>query len=302
MKKIILAILLMNFLGSSAQVLDPNYGPRAWKKENAKQEEAVTLTHIREADVMWAKRVWRKIDLRQKANLPLYYPLQEVTLGKRSFVQIVYEMLKDPTIDLKAYESYELMLPLTNEDALGRFSTAKDFDSLIWDDDGMCIGKTNNLFKQEFGRVKPDITKIYLMEDWFFDKQRSVMDVRILALAIEIPVYLIEENLVYCDGAGQDLVAFGGWKPAGVNTVIWFFFPDLRKELAANECYKRSNDAARITFDDVFLKRMFASYIYREENVYDRFIDEYKSGLEALLEAEKISENIRSFEMDLWQY
>jgi gliding motility associated protien GldN len=302
MKKIIVVIFLFTFLGSSAQVLDPEYGPRAWKKENAKQEVAVTLTHIREADVMWSKRIWRTIDLRQKENLPLYYPLKEVTLGKRSFVQIIYDLLKDPNYDLKAYSTYELMSEIPNEEALGMFAIAKEFDSLYVDDAGICQGKMNNIYRQDFQKVKPQITKIMLMEDWFFDKQRSVMDVRILALAIEIPISKIKEKQVYCDGIGQNLVVYGDWEFAGGTSKVWFFFPDLRDALASNECYKRHNDAARITFDDIFLKRTFQSYITREENVYDRFIDEYKSNLEALLEAEKIKEDMRNLEMNLWQY
>lgn len=302
MKKIIVAIFIFTFFSGTAQVLDPEYGPRAWKKENAKQEVAVTLTHIREADVMWSKRIWRTIDLRQKENLPLYYPLQEVTLGKRSFVQIIYDLLKDPNVDLPAYETYELMNKIPNEEVLGKFATSKEFDSLYFDADGICQGTLKNIFSNDFQKVKPQVIKIKLMEDWFFDKQRSVMDVRILALAIEIPIFVINENQTYCDGTGQDEIVFGGWKSTEGKTSIWFFFPDLRDALASNECYKRQNDAARITFDDVFLKRTFQSYITREENVYDRFIDEYTSSLDALLEAEKIKEEMRDFEMNLWQY
>ncbi len=47
---------------------------------------------------------------------------------------------------------------------------------------------------------------------------------------------------------------------------------------------------------------MFSSYIVKEENVYDRYILDYTSGMDALLEAEKISEKIREYEMDFWEY
>lgn len=306
MKKIIVVIFLLTFLGSNAQVLDPTYGPRAWKKENAKQEEAVTLTHIREADVMWSKRIWRTIDLRQKENLPIYYPLasttQGMTQGKRSFVQVIYDMLKDPNSTLKGYKSYELMIELTREETLSKFSASKEYDSIYYDINGDCAGVLKNIYSQDFSRVKPEIIKVKIMEDWFFDKQRSVMDVRILALALEIPVFTVKEGQTYCNGTGRDEIFFDSWEKTIGFDEIWFFFPDLRNELASNECYKRHNDAARITFDDIFLKRIFASYITREENVYDRPIEDYKTNLEALLEAEKIKEDMRNFEMDLWQY
>lgn len=302
MKKIIVTIFLFAFLGGNAQVLDPEYGPRAWKKENTKQEEAVTLTHIREADVMWSNRVWRTIDLRQKENLPIYYPLAKITQGKRSFVQIIYDMLQDPNSSLKGYKTYELMQELTREETLSKFSASKEYDSIYYDINGECAGVLKNVYSQDFNRVKPEIIKIKIMEDWFFDKQRSVMDVRILALAIQIPVFNIKEAQTYCNGSGRDEIFFDSWEKTIGFDEVWFFFPDLRVELASNECYKRSNDAARLSFDDIFLKRIFASYITREENVYDRPIEDYKSGLEALLEAEKIKEKMRNVEMDLWQY
>jgi len=307
MKKLIFFIISISFFGLSistnAQVLDPVNGPRAWKKENTKQEQAISLTHIREADVMWSKRVWRTIDLRQKTNLPLYYPIADsATLGKRSFVQVIYDELvkavQNPGPDaLKVYEQDELknIVPATR--ALGKFSKT---DTLPYVVDPIDCTMGNKEFSVDFvTEVKPEVIKIILMEDWFFDKQRSVMDVRILALALVLPIY---NSAVEVDAVCSESV-FAGWeKVPNAPDFVWFFYPDLRQVLAENECYKRHNDAARISFDDIFLKRMFASYIIKEENVYDRTINDYTAGLDALLEAEKISENVRDFEMDLWHY
>lgn len=304
MKKLIVALLLLSFFGgANAQVLDPDKGPRAWSKEKTEQSEAITLSHIREADVMWSKRIWRTIDLRQKQNLPLYYPLVENTLGKKSFVQIIFEMLEDSNnVGLNAYYTYELKERIPPHAAIAKFEAGQEADSLIFDPEtGECLGVELNMYRKSFeGEIKEGITKIHLMEDWFFDKQRSVMDVRILALGLEIPVYNVELSEQQCDG--DDIVAFSGWKPGGGSDEIWFFFPDLRPTMAKKECYNRQNDAARVSFDDIFLKRMFDSYIIREENVYDRFINEYTKGLDALLEAEKISNEIRDYEQNLWQY
>jgi gliding motility associated protien GldN len=307
MKKLIFFIISISFLGLSittkAQVLDPVNGPRAWKKENTKQNHAISLTHIREADVMWSKRVWRIIDLRQKTNLPLYYPIADsATLGKRSFVQVIYDELikavQNPGPDaLKVYEQDELKNVIPADRALGKFSKT---DTLPYVVDPMDCTIGEKPFSVDFvTQVKPEIIKVVLMEDWFFDKQRSVMDVRILALALVLPIY---QSDVQPDPICTESV-FNDWiKVQGAQDFVWFFYPDLRQVLAENECFKRHNDAARISFDDIFLKRMFASYITKEENVYDRAINDYTAGLDALLEAEKISENVRNFEMDLWHY
>jgi hypothetical protein len=68
------------------------------------------------------------------------------------------------------------------------------------------------------------------------------------------------------------------------------------------QVFNRSNDAERRSFDDIFLKRFFSSYITKESNVYDRRIEDYKTGLDALLEAQKIKEDMINFEHDLWEY
>lgn len=307
MKKFIIIALLLSFFGlvpkAQGQVLTPNQGPRAWKKENANQGEAVTLTHIREADVMWAKRVWRVLDLRQKQNLPLYYPIADsATLGKRSFIQVIYDMVIDAVENpgpnaLKMYNDYELRDPIPTDAILNKLLKVDTFEAII--DPVTCASELKAVVLDFQTNVKPEIVKVRLMEDWFFDKQRSVMDVRILALAIEIPIYTSKTQIdPICS-----ITVFGGWnKVPNATNLIWFYFPDLRQVMASNECYKRFNDAARITYDDIFLKRMFSSYIIKEENVYDRYINEYTSGLDALLEAEKISEDTRDFEMNLWQY
>jgi hypothetical protein len=64
----------------------------------------------------------------------------------------------------------------------------------------------------------------------------------------------------------------------------------------------RQNDSDRRTWDDIFLKRMFSSYIYKENNVYDRRIEDYKQGMDALIEADRIKNEITNMEHDLWEY
>ena len=50
------------------------------------------------------------------------------------------------------------------------------------------------------------------------------------------------------------------------------------------------------------MKRIFTSYIYKEENVYDRSINEYATGVDALLEAEKAKNSLFEFEEGLWEF
>ena len=84
--------------------------------------------------------------------------------------------------------------------------------------------------------------------------------------------------------------------------LFWIYYPEARKLLANAEAFNRENDTERRTFDDVFHKRMFNSYIIKESNVYNRRIEDYKTGLDALLEAERIKSEIINLEHDMWEY
>lgn len=129
-----------------------------------------------------------------------------------------------------------------------------------------------------------DVIQYQLKEDWFFDKQRSVMDVRIVGIA---PIVVTRDE----EGFER-----------GKTIPFWLYFPNCREVFANAESFNRNNDAEHRTYDDIFWKRMFSSYIVKESNVYDRSIEDYASGVDALMEAEKVKEEIFNFELDLWHY
>src|SRR5437868_6819211 len=70
--------------------------------------------------------------------------------------------------------------------------------------------------------------------------------------------------------------------------LFWVYYPEARNMLAHAETFNRENDAERRSFDDIFQKRLFSSYIVKEANVYDRRIEDYAQGVHALLESERI--------------
>ena len=132
----------------------------------------------------------------------------------------------------------------------------------------------------EFDPTK--VMRLRIKEDWYFDSQRSQMLVRIQALC---PVMIKERD-------GQEVT----------EPLFWIYFPEARPVLGQAEVFNRFNDVARRSYDEVFMKRLFNSYIYKEQNVYDRRISEYAQGLDALLEAERIKHELLNFEQSLWEY
>ena len=133
-----------------------------------------------------------------------------------------------------------------------------------------------------------DIIEYRLKEDWFFDKERSKLDVRIIAIAPVVYEYEIDSN-------GDKMIS-------GTRELFWLYFPHCRFVFNNYFTFNDKNDAQWMSYDDFFWKRRFNSHIYKESNVYDRTIDTYMFGRDALHEADNITNEIRNFEHDLWSF
>lgn len=258
-------------------VLDDKPQDGIIKVEHIQNRKPIPYTPIREADVMWKRRVWRIIDLREKQNLPLYYPLGNDVNGLRSLTNVIYKAVAEEA-SIRVYsgivDDFSQEITLTDVKKLTEKSYEKVIPSMLDPSIDTTIVVTESFSPN---RVK----KIQIKEEWFFDRQRSVLDVRILGICL---MYEQED------------------KSKGDQPLFWVYFPEARKELAKYDVFNRQNPQERRSFDDIFWKRQFSSYIIKEENVYDRSINEYKKGMDALLEAQKIKEDIIIFEHDLWEF
>lgn len=271
-------ILLMSAM-SFGSVLGQNVLDGVYVREHNPQRRVVPLSFLREADVMWSKKIWRIIDLKEKMNLPFGMPEEKIN-DRRSLNHILYDAVKNG--ELTAYKDEEFMGPMTREE-FNQFGSRVD---TTWAPDpenpDVLIPVVST---REFNAN--EIIQYRIKEEWFFDKQRSVMDVRIIGIA---PLYMLKDE----SGAVRE-----GVPP---QPVFWIYYPEARNIFANQEVYMRGNDSDRRTWDDIFLKRMFASYIYKENNVFDRRIEDYVQGMDALLEAERIKMDITNLEHDLWEF
>jgi gliding motility associated protien GldN len=264
----------------NSQVLSPEQ--LSINSEKTGNKPPVAYTHIREADVMWSKKVWRRIDLRQKMNYPYYYPIDPISDRKSLFEVICIGLFTTGT--LTAYDpgplgnNDQFNLPLTLDQAQAKITSYDSVEVYIIDDDETLLMPDSTIITSR------DVVMYEIKEEWFFDKQRSVMDVRIIGICPMVEKKDEETGEV-----------------RGLMPLFWIYFPALRYELADYKAFNRQN-GVRLTYEDMFQKRMFASYIIKEDNVYDRFINEYTVGLDALLEAERIKNEIFFFEHDVWYY
>lgn len=282
MKRIaILTVVLMGLLYTDVQAQTSTVLDGIYIREHTPNRRVIPYPHLREADVMWLKRVWREIDLRQKMNHTLYYPTKP-TQGRKSMFSVIEQALDEGS--LTAYSVGALgdddmfTVELTKLEVLGLLNDT--LTQYIEDPDTGEMMEVTTVTKTK----STDIKRYALKEEWFFDNQRSVLDVRIIGIA---PIK-------------EEYNEYGEFK--GNKKLFWIYYPQARYVFRNADVYARTNDAERRTIEDIIWKRQFNSYITKETNVYDRTISEYKMGLDALLEAEDIHDKMFFLEHDLWHF
>ncbi|MBQ5425273.1 MAG: gliding motility protein GldN, partial [Bacteroidales bacterium] len=271
------------------------------------------LPYIREADAMYSKKILRILELKEKQNLPLYYPQTRMTYPgelqpQRSRVNLLYLVydigIKGKTFykatgkEIEDNESTDNRYPVfkldagditnwwrepiekddpTRDSLLSYEGTMKVIDPYSDPDEPEYIDVPMKMELEESDRGVME--ELWVWEEWFFDKQRSVMDVRIMAMS------------------------FDGHTSEGRVWPFWIAYNDYRPLFATHETFNSHNEAEHRTFDDIFLQRRFSSFIVAETNNYDnRLISDYLVGIEAIREGERIQNEMFLMEHDMWEY
>lgn len=248
------------------------------KNEDIQQKAPVCLPHVEPADILWAKTVWREVVLKEKMNLPLYYPTTPMD-GRMSLIDMLLQGVEKSF--KTAYDDDELSVPITLEEIKERFDARTDTMSRRNSETGEMETKIVS------GEIHTDeVKRLRIKEVWFFNKRSSKMEVRIIALA-PIREYTKEDSY---DGVLKKVL-------------FWVDYGEFRDLLTKQKVFNFQNDAIRLSMDDIFLKRFFNSRIYKEANVYNnREINSYSNGMDVVLESDKIKKEIFDKEQDYWQY
>lgn len=260
----------------------------AFERQLVKDRTPLAYEHIREDDATYVQRVWREIDVHEKMNVPFVYKA-DGEQGNQRFIMILLNAIKKEEITaFSAAVDDRFTTPMSvkeiTEQLIGK-PTIIQIPDLDKDPDGSKGIMKDTMIVQEFNPDK--IERYWVKEDWVFDKESSRMHVRILGIAPLATIY-------NADGSFRD-----------VTPIFWVYYPDLRPMLARHEVYNSKNFGARMSWEELFESRMFASRIIKStiNNPNDMFIKSYvKDPILALLEGDNIKEKIFNYEQDLWSY
>ena len=283
MKKFVVYIGILVFvLGAFSQKAQAQIVNGAYKRNDIYAKKPMPLVSVRESDVFWSKTLWRVIDLREKMNIPLYYPTQEMD-SRINLISLILQGIESGQLtpyDARTDDDFKIPMSYAQvKEIFGAETTMEekiDFDT----------GERTRV--EVAGEIRSTEIKQYMLkEEWYFDKQTSTLNVRILGIC---PIREYERE---GDSSGQKQY----------QKVFWIYYPEARPLLATNLVLNPYNDARQHSFDDVFIKRLFASYIVKESNMYNnRNISDYLVGRDAMLESKRIEDKIFNYEQDLWEY
>lgn len=284
---LLIGVVLSGMVSSS--VMGQDMKKEVYDKVNIPFKKPIPYPDVREADVMWSKVVWRMVDLREKMNLPLVYPTKPIGERMSLISLLLYGIDNEGLQVYNPNSDYEFKVAMTKADIDANLDAVEKTTQVVDANNNT----RDTTYKQD--RQIEQVKKLLIKEKWFFDKQHSTMQVRIVGLC---PLRVFPRVV-----QGQTNVEEGDEAEMVMKQVFWVYYPEARNLLSSHPVFTRFNDAMQISFDDLFMQRRFSGYIYKESNVYnDRRIEDYATGVEALLEADRIKQYLFEVEHDLWEY
>ena len=250
------------------------------------KKNALLREPVRGSDVIWKSTIWRLIDFRERFNQFFYYPYEKEGIeGRKNLAYTIWDAVLAGEITV--FEDDEFKKPIDNETLKKRYTVIDTLWLEIEDEEGIAEYQAV-IVPKEFSSEY--IFQLKLKEIWYLDKELSDFAVQIIGMAFVMQDVRADEE--------------GDLELRGSVTLFWVpLMSDKVKNLLANNYVYRDYNLANLpSWEQIFYTRYFNSFIIREDNRHNTYIEDYFLGTDALKEAERIENTIFEFEDDLWEY
>jgi gliding motility associated protien GldN len=291
---LILAFMLFQTTFSQSNLLNAkrpsDIGKKTAEQKAVDNDKPLEYGYVDDRDILWSKVVWEYIDLNERINLPLYYPVDttNVAADRRSLFDTLLKGIKNDDIT-EVYDDSYFTAKLTKAEINRKLfridTTDAGFDELN------AGAESIDEYIDKINLTSQDIEGFKIKGLWYFDKRQGELKYRLLALA---PIAPDVQTM------GREDIDITEQLP-----LFWVWFPDARNLLHEMKVFNPKNSAFPITFDHILNARRFNSIIYKEENIHgDREVSQYVRGnsLFQVIESNKIKDQIRDKELDMWNY
>ena len=283
-------------------------------------DKPLVYGYVHDRDVLMGRTTWEIIDLSEKINFALYFPIDTANIGsdRRSLYEVLTKAMRKGKLSEVYTDSYfntkkslkDIQASLSRRDTTdaGREQYNQDreaYSSRVIQKKVVTGKGKNQVVKyvpETIAATKTispeyiiineltaqDVTQYKIKGYWYFDKRQSELKYRLLGICPVTP------DVFTMNSEEKDYIE-----------LFWVFFPAAREILHDAKAFNEKNTSMPVSFDQILNSRRFNSVIYKEENIYgDRNIDEYMkdNAQNQLLESDRIKEKIRNFESDMWNY
>lgn len=268
-------------------------------------DEPLEYGYIDDRDILWSKTTWEYIDLNQRINFPLLFPLRE-TPTRRPLFNVIKDAVENDSINI-----YNDSYFMAKKDFVEIQNSFKSTRITSVGQAAMNEGKSQEDLDRGLGEIvvaelKPEDVKGYRIKGyWYFDKRQGELRYRLIGIAPMAVDASLKAEIELSSADGTQMTDEQRQALAKPVELFWVFYPELRPALHKAKVFNAKNTSQPITFDHLLNSRRFDAMIYKEDNVYgDREIDQYmvENSLMQLLESNRIKDVIRNFESDMWNY
>lgn len=276
--------------------------------------DTIATTYHRADDIVWSRIVYRVIDLRERQNNQLYFPILPNEKYKNLF-----RIILDETVSgrVKGYGKKDNNIqpvysaPLTLDKIAEGVYVDNEYDptnNRIMRYPALKKDPITNGFEideQAIGKYTESQRKFIIQEIVFFNRHYSRMYSKIIGIA---PVLITNELNVQklqglAPGEKLETCCNNIWLFLINSVNVWYLFDELRPALAKQYIIPNGNETERLTYDEFFTQRLYSSYILGDGNMFDRMLlQQYADAPSIRREQKRIESELLNFEIDLWEY